>query len=104
MSTFSLIPNQVSNIANSAFPKNPVINTFKSNFSFRTETIPPNTESNDAIIAIARYPVYAYDITGLLIPYNRSYYNSYYYCYKYHFASPFYYSASLANLNSNVPL
>ena len=41
-----------------AFPKNPVTNIFKSKFFFNKELIPPKTESNAAIIAIAKYPEY----------------------------------------------
>ena len=37
---------------NTEFPKNPDKNIFKSKFLFKTEVIPPNTESNAAIIAI----------------------------------------------------
>ena len=39
-----------------AFPKKPDTNIFKSNCLFKVDAIPPNTESNAAIIAIAKYP------------------------------------------------
>ena len=54
MSTFNFCPNTVSKIAKIAFPKNPDINIFISNFLFITDAIPPNTESNAATIAIAK--------------------------------------------------
>ena len=41
-------------MARIAFPKKPVTNIFKSKFLFITDVIPPKTESNAAIIAIAR--------------------------------------------------
>ena len=44
----------VSNIDKIAFPKNPDINIFISNFLFITDATPPKTESNAAIIAIAK--------------------------------------------------
>ena len=44
--------------------KNPEINIFKLKFPFKTDVIPPNTESNAAIIAIAKYPEYVYEIVG----------------------------------------
>ena len=54
MSTFNFCPSIVNNIAKIAFPKNPDIKIFISNFLFITDAIPPNTESNAAIIAIAK--------------------------------------------------
>ena len=48
----------VNKIESIAFPKNPVTNIFKSKFFFNKELIPPKTESNAAIIAIAKYPEY----------------------------------------------
>ena len=41
-----------------AFPKKPVTNIFKSKFFFKVEEIPPNTESNAAMIAITGYYKY----------------------------------------------
>ena len=54
MSTFNFCPKNVNNIAKTAFTKNPEINTFKSNFLFMLDAIPPNTESSAATIAIAK--------------------------------------------------
>ena len=54
ISTFNFCPNIVNKIDKIAFPKNPVINIFKSKFLFITDVIPPNTESSAAIIAIAK--------------------------------------------------
>ena len=68
ISTFSFCPKYVSNIERIAFPKNPEINIFKSKFLFTTEAIPPNTESNAAIIAMAKQLEYVYGIIGALIP------------------------------------
>ena len=54
MSTFNFCPNIVSSIASIAFPKNPVMNIVRLKFFFNVANIPPNTESNAAIIAIAK--------------------------------------------------
>ena len=60
ISTFNLTPSHVKSIDKTAFPKKPDINTFISKLPFNTEVIPPNTESNAATIAIAKYPEYVY--------------------------------------------
>ena len=54
ISTFNFIPSHVKAIERIAFPKNPDMNIFISNFLFITDAIPPNTESNAATIAIAK--------------------------------------------------
>ena len=64
MSTLSFCPNNVSNIASIAFPKNTVMKIVKLKFFFNVANIQPNTESNAAIIAIAKYPEYVYDTIG----------------------------------------
>jgi len=70
MSTFNFCPRYVNSIESIALPKNPVTNIFKSKFFLKVDAIPPNTESNAAIIAIAKYPEYVYEIIGILIPIN----------------------------------
>ena len=70
MSTFNFCPNIVSKIARIALPKNPVMKIVRLKFFFRVATIPPKTESNAAIIAIAKYPEYVYDTMGAYIPIN----------------------------------
>ena len=54
MSTFNLLPKNVSKIDKIALPKKPVTKILKSKFPFRVELIPPNTESNAATIEIAK--------------------------------------------------
>ena len=68
ISTFNFSPKYVNKIDKMAFPKKPETNILKSNFPFRVDVIPPNTESNAATIEIANYDEYVYGIIGMFIP------------------------------------
>ena len=48
--------------------RNPDIKIVKSKFFFKTDVIPPNTESKAATTAIAKNAEYVYGITGTFIP------------------------------------
>ena len=48
--------------------KKPDTKILISKFFFKTDVIPPKTESSAAIIAIAKYPEYEYEIVGKFIP------------------------------------
>ena len=61
ISTFNFSPRYVKSIAKIAFPKKPDTKILISKFFFKTDVIPPKTESSAAIIAIAKYPEYEYD-------------------------------------------
>lgn len=73
ISTFSFCPKYVSNTDKIAFVKNPDTKILISKFPFTTDVIPPNTESSAAMMAIAKYPEYVYDIVGAFIPKKCSY-------------------------------
>ena len=53
ISTFNLFPKSVNKIASILLQKKPEIKILKSNSPFNVPEIPPKTESNAAIIAIA---------------------------------------------------
>ncbi len=54
MSTFNLLPSNVSKIESIAFTKNPETNTLKLKLFFNVDVIPPRTVSSAAIIDIAK--------------------------------------------------
>ena len=68
ISTFNFCPKYVNNIDKIALQKKPEIKIFKSKFLFKTEEIPPKTESNAANTPIAKKLEYVYEIVGALIP------------------------------------